>query len=83
MIPEELWMANAVLPSAAAAAAASSSSCFELPEDPYQLKCEVWAKIAESTEGAFRAMVLLRWESSLESVPSLSSALAAVACHVV
>lgn len=82
-------MANAVLPSSSAAAASStsssssSSSCFELPENPYQLKCEVWAKIAESTEGAFREMVLLRWESSLESVPSLSSALAAVACHVV
>lgn len=62
-------MANAMLPSLTLTA----GCCFEMPVDPHWLKSEVWAKRAESIEGAFHWMALLRWESILESISSCSS----------
>lgn len=70
-ISEELWMANVLLSSKHPSAVLSL---------PHQLKFEVWTKRAEgAAAGTFDWTVLLRWESILESVTSLSSALA-VAC---
>lgn len=60
-----------------AAVLKTSMCCFELT-GCYQLKFEVWAKRAECTAGTFHWMVLLKWASILESVTSLSCALAAV-----
>lgn len=66
-------MANAVLPSVSL----TTGCCFEMPGDPHWLKSEVWAKRAESIEGAFHWMVFLRWEFILESISSCSSVSAA------